>query len=157
MKKVLSIIFVTIILLSFSSCKNEENIETNSSNSHENDIKVPVSESSVKHENPRTNYTKEEAVEIIDKYSDPKLKVSEDFSVDAPKKIDHVSTFLCGTTAQLAARESIEDFRSAFNFLFPNHEVQSWGSLAFLTELVMAVKLDTFSGDLNQCPELFLI
>lgn len=122
MKKVLSIIFVTIILLSFSSCKNEENIETNSSNSHENDIKVPVSESSVKHENPRTNYTKEEAVEIIDKYSDPKLKVSEDFSVDAPKKIDHVSTFLCGTTAQLAARESIEDFRSAFNFLFPNHD-----------------------------------
>jgi hypothetical protein len=39
-------------------------------------------------------------------------------------------------------------------FLFLNHEVKIPGRLAFLMELVMVVKSETFSGDLKPMPRI---
>lgn len=80
--------------------------------------KAPV----IKHDNPRVDYTRDEAREIIERNSN--LKVSNDyFYVSAPKMIDHLCEFTCGTSYQLPPEEELEEFKRVFKYLFPTHEL----------------------------------
>lgn len=82
----------------------------------------PANSGALNHDNPRVDYTSEEIAAIIDKM--PNLKISDElFFADVPKEIDHVSTFYCGTTAQLTPEESLDEFIEVFEYLFPNHEM----------------------------------
>lgn len=114
MKKYFGLILAVAIALGASACKSE-------SSSGIADIAVEASEISEapKHNNVRIDYTNEEVIEIIES---TRFKASEDIFTDVPKSIDHVSTFYCGTTAQLSVKDSVENFRAAFSYLFPNHE-----------------------------------
>lgn len=80
--------------------------------------KAPV----IKHDNPRIDYTRDEAREIIERYSN--LKVSGDyFYVSAPKTIDHLCEFSYGTSYQLPPEKELEEFKRVFKYLFPAHEL----------------------------------
>lgn len=73
----------------------------------------------VNHENPRIEYSKDEICDIITEHSN--FKVSDNIDVDVPKEIGHVSSFFSGTTPPLSGKEAVENFRSAFEYLFPEH------------------------------------
>lgn len=80
--------------------------------------KTPV----IKHDNPRVDYTSDEAREIIERNSN--LKVSSDyFYVSAPKTIDHLCEFTYGTSYQLEPEKELEEFKRIFKYLFPSHEL----------------------------------
>lgn len=80
--------------------------------------KTPV----IKHDNPREDYTSDEAREIIERNSN--LKVSSDyFYVSAPKTIDHLCEFTYGTSYQLEPEKELEEFKRIFKYLFPSHEL----------------------------------
>lgn len=80
----------------------------------------PSDSSQINHDNPRIDYTKEEAAELINKM--PNLTASDKLHIYAPKSIDHVSTFYLGGIEPLPFEEGVENFKSAFSYLFPGHE-----------------------------------
>lgn len=76
----------------------------------------------VPHENPRVDYTRDEVRDIVEQYSN--LKISSDyFYVSVPKTIDHVSEFYNGSAYQLPPEKELEEFKSVFKYLFPDHEL----------------------------------
>ncbi|MDE6732078.1 MAG: hypothetical protein K2J77_04295 [Oscillospiraceae bacterium] len=119
MKKSLNIITAVILTLGLSACKNVDTSDLSHSGSSSLGNEASAIAAPVKHENTRINYSNEEIADII---NNSRLKASEDIFTDIPKSIDHVSTFYSGTTAQLPFAESVEDFRAAFEYLFPDHE-----------------------------------
>lgn len=94
MKKYPGFILAAIIALGATACKSEGNSEIGDI-ADIADISIEASETSAapKRGNIRINYTREEAIEIIEK---SRFSASEDFFADIPKSIDHVSTFYCG-------------------------------------------------------------
>ncbi len=81
---------------------------------------APWDSAEINHDNPRIDYTQEEAAELINKM--PNLTASDGIHVNAPKSIDHVSTFYLGGIEPLPVEEGIENFKEAFSYLFPGHE-----------------------------------
>ena len=81
---------------------------------------APSDSAEINHDNPRIDYTQEEAAELINKM--PNLTASNGIHVNAPKSIDHVSTFYLGGIEPLPVEEGIENFKEAFSYLFPGHE-----------------------------------
>lgn len=123
MKKFFGLILSAAIVLGASACKSESSSDISGSESS-SDISDKAPEISTistapRRSNVRIDYTNEEVIEIIE---NTRFKASEDIFTDVPKSIDYVSTFYCGTTPQLSAKDSVEDFRAAFSYLFPNHE-----------------------------------
>ncbi len=114
MKKLAALFLSITVITLCSACENNDN---NSSNPDLN-FGDPID----KHENPITYYTKEEVKEMIEQNSN--LKVSDDFFYTlVPKTIDHVSEFVTGTSYQLQPKEELEEFKTVFKYLFPNHEL----------------------------------
>lgn len=120
MKNRFGIILEIIIIFGLTACQSAENSDTDLSESYNGSVELPIINEYIEHNNPKINYTKEEIIDIVNENS--KFKASEDIIADVPKSIGHVSSFYCGTTPQLSAKEGIEDFRAAFSCLFPNHE-----------------------------------
>lgn len=120
MKKYFGLILSAAIVLGASACKSESSSDiSGSESSFDISDKASGISTAPKRENVRIDYTKEEVIEIIE---NTRFKATEDIFADVPKSIDYVSTFYCGTTAQLSAEDSVEDFCAAFSYLFPNHE-----------------------------------
>lgn len=126
MKKTLSALLTAIALLALTGCGKTDNLsessgavptESPASDSADNSGSVPI----VKHDNPRTDRTREEVAEIINKSDN--LKVSEEyFYASVPKTIDHLCEFYSGSTYQLPPEESYEEFKRIFAYLFPEQE-----------------------------------
>ncbi len=116
--------FLSIIILIYCTACNSRNtnsIVTSGSSADETSNAVIGVEPVTVHGNPRVDYTKEEVREIIDKY--PNLKVSDDyFYASVPKEIDHLCEFYNGSAYQLSPEKELEEFRSVFKYLFPDHE-----------------------------------
>lgn len=131
MKKTLALLLSTIILLACTACSgtqtsygseaSQTSDSSDNSTSEASDATVGVEPVTV-HENPRVDYTREEVREIINKY--PNLKVSDDyFYASVPKEIDHLCEFYTGSAYQLPPEKELEEFRSVFKYLFPDHEL----------------------------------
>lgn len=127
MKKTTAIFALICVLICCAACGSQGNQDKSSSASDnisigENSNPVISGTPVIKHDNPRIDYTCDEAREIIEHCSN--LKVSDDyFYVSAPKTIDHLCEFTYGTSYQLTPEEELEEFRRIFNYLFPNHEL----------------------------------
>lgn len=80
----------------------------------------PTDPSEITHDNPRTDYTVEEASQLIGKM--PNLTASSKLHIFAPKSIDHVSAFYRSHTDPLPFEEGLGNFISTFAYLFPGHE-----------------------------------
>lgn len=120
MKKTFIIVTLSLLLTACGKQDRSSSVPTDISGGEGADIgadKEPI----VKHDNPRVDYTVDEAREIIERSSN--LKVSDDyFYVSAPKTIDHISEFIYGTSYQLPPEEELEEFKRVFKYLFPAHE-----------------------------------
>lgn len=121
----LTLLFILISsLICFTACTKQSSNSTTSVDISGGEASVPeISKTPVtKHENPRVDYTRDEAREIIERSSN--LKVSDDyFYVFAPKMIDHLCEFTYGTSYQLPPEKELEEFKRVFNYLFPTHEL----------------------------------
>ncbi len=117
---------VMIIFFSFTACQGSKTTDLNlpenssvSKSSSVNEDKLHVESEYIQHDNLRVNYTKDEVVKIINDNSE--FKIAEIFFADVPKSIDHVSTFYSGTVPPIPGKESIEEFKEVFRYLFPDH------------------------------------
>lgn len=124
MRKPTAFFMLICALICCTACGNQDRSSSASDNisigetSALETSKAPV----IKHDNPRVDYTRDEAREIIERNSN--LKVSNDyFYVSAPKMIDHLCEFTCGTSYQLPPEEELEEFKRVFKYLFPTHEL----------------------------------
>ncbi len=139
MKKTLSLILLTSVILACTGCNNdndrlgedssdislssEETLppETaNNTEASESEREITDPED-INHDNPRVDYTKEEVSEIINANSN--FKADKDIYVSAPKSIDHISEFYERTPAQPSPKESLKEFSEIFKYLFPDHEL----------------------------------
>ncbi|MCH5200114.1 MAG: hypothetical protein J1F60_04055 [Oscillospiraceae bacterium] len=140
MKKRLSLILAAILLFTCTACSNtasdpyssalsslSSDADTSGIGNAHTDGKidfesVPAPEKSIppSGNNSITKYTSEEVSGIIN--GTQKLTAANSLYVDAPKSIDHVSSFYSGTTAMLPPKDGIENFLSMFKYLFPDHE-----------------------------------
>lgn len=124
MRKPTAFFMLICALICCTACGNQDKSSSASTNISIGENSAPEMPGTpvVKHDNPRVDYTADEAREIIEHCSN--LKVSEDyFYVSAPKTIDHLCEFTYGTSYQLTPEEELEEFRRIFNYLFPNHEL----------------------------------
>lgn len=130
MKRFLAAFLSTMILFACTACsgtqtsgssevlQSSDNSDTSTSETSNTIVGVePVTV----HENPRVDYTKEEVREIIDKYPNLKM-IDKYFYVSVPKEIDHLCEFYNGSAYQLTPEKELEEFRSVFKYLFPDHE-----------------------------------
>ncbi len=127
MKK-LSALFLSIAILTLcSACENQtidnsSNTDNTSSTDDSSKPDLNFGDPIDKHENPITYYTKEEVKEMIEKNGN--LKVNDGFFYAlVPKTVDHVSEFVTGLACQLQPKEELEEFKTVFKYLFPNHEL----------------------------------
>ena len=112
MKKLAALFLSIAVIITCSAC------DDNNSSNPNLDFGDPID----KHENPITYYTKEEVKEMIEQNSN--LKVSDDFFYTlVPKTIDHLSEFVTCTSFDLEPKEELEEFKTIYNYLFPNHEL----------------------------------
>lgn len=124
MRKLTAFFMLISFLICCTACSNQDgnpNASTDISDGETSAVgisKTPV----IKHDNPRVDYTSDEAREIIERNSN--LKVSSDyFYVSAPKTIDHLCEFTYGTSYQLEPEKELEEFKRIFKYLFPSHEL----------------------------------
>lgn len=140
MKKHAIILFAALFALILPSCSTGQNTTSSDMTtslseeviSQGSDEKSTQSESQstspaipLKHENPRTEYTNDEVADIIKNHSG--FKVSDKLFIDAPKEIDHVSSFYSGYRSPIRGKEAIDDFHNAFNYFFPDKKfIDEW-------------------------------
>lgn len=124
MRKLTAFFMLISFLICCTACSNQDGNPnasadiTDGETSAVGSSKTPV----IKHNNPRVDYTSDEAREIIERNSN--LKVSSDyFYVSAPKTIDHLCEFTYGTSYQLEPEKELEEFKRIFKYLFPSHEL----------------------------------
>lgn len=121
MKKSFRNIFGILLAVGlFSGCDTSETSLENSDINSTSDVLNFTPDQPTEHYNPRVDYTSEELTEIIRNHSD--FAVSGELISKVPKSIDHVSTFYNGSTPQLNGQAAIDDFKTAFEFLFPEEE-----------------------------------
>lgn len=105
MKKIIYIMLFCAISVAFVGC--------NKFVSKEENHKIQVSDISI------DNQT---AKEILNNQSN--FSSSDDFVIEIPKNIDHLSDFVIGYKPRQENKEFYDDFLVMFSYLFPNHQLK---------------------------------
>ncbi len=131
MKKFLTAVLLSAMILSLAGCESENVSQDNSSDDvsgevmgfkteYEDEIYIPDDFNATNHENPREDYSTEEVVKIIEENSD--FKLSDNFTAHVPKSLGHVSTFYTGIPPFPSGEDVLKDFHAFFEYAYPNAE-----------------------------------
>ncbi len=131
MKKLFSAVLLSAMALSLTACDSKKVLQDNSSDSvsgefmgfkteYDDEIYIPDDFNATNHENPRVDYSTEEAAKIIGENSD--FKLSDNFTAHVPKSLGHVSAFYTGIPPFPSGGDVLKDFHAFFEYAYPNAE-----------------------------------
>lgn len=104
---------ILLCLLMSSACINNDDTQTDAP-------AVTDIITTEHHDIERTDYTTEEAAEILNKID--KFTASDELIANVPKSLSYISSFELGLPAIAGPQESYDEFMSAFEYLFPGHQ-----------------------------------